>query len=202
TVMLEVGPGQTLSTLVRPMTRETGQLVINSLRHPNEQSSDEEFLIKALGRLWLAGVRIDWQGFYSREVRHRLPLPTYSFDRRRYWVEWQKQAAGRDVLDDVPRKKPDVADWFYLPYWKPSAPLVIAEASAQGEQPSVWLVFSGERGFSARLKQKLEQTGGEVITVRAGERFAWRGDLDYTINIAQPEDYEALILDLKSRGLM
>jgi acyl transferase domain-containing protein/acyl carrier protein len=200
--MLEVGPGQTLSTMVRPLARKSGQLVINSLRHPNEQVSDEEFLMKALGKLWLAGVRIDWPGFYAHQVRHRLPLPTYPFERRRYWVEWEKQAATHGKLDDVPRKKPDVADWFYLPFWKPSVPPVITEASVRREPPLVWLVFLDERGFSARIKQKLEQSGGEVIAVRSGKRFDRLGDLDYTINVTQPEDYEALVHDLKSLGKM
>ncbi|MGB9178609.1 MAG: amino acid adenylation domain-containing protein [Pyrinomonadaceae bacterium] len=200
--MLEVGPGQTLSAMVRPLARETGQLVINSLRHPNEQSSDEEFLMKALGRLWLAGVRIDWQGFYAREVRRRLPLPTYPFERRRYWVEWQKQATTRNGLDDVARKKPDVADWFYLPFWKPSVQPRITGTSDGAEQSSVWLVFSDERGLSERLRQKLEQSGGEVIAVRSGERFDRLGERDYTISVFKPQDYEALVHDLKSRGKM
>ena len=44
-------------------------------------------MLSALGRLWLAGSRIDWAGFYAHERRKRLPLPTYPFERQRYWVE-------------------------------------------------------------------------------------------------------------------
>jgi amino acid adenylation domain-containing protein len=198
--LLEVGPGQTLSTMIRPLARETGQFVVNSQRHPQEQGSDEEVLMKALGRLWLAGVRIDWQGFYAHEVRHRLPLPTYPFERRSYWVGWQKPAASDG--DNQPRKKPDVADWFYLPHWKPSVSPIVKASSTGAEQSPVWLVFPDERGFSKRIAEQLEQRGAEVFMVRGGERFERLDDRSYAINVAHPEDYEALVLDLKSRSKM
>jgi acyl transferase domain-containing protein len=40
----------------------------------------------ALGKLWLAGAPIDWSGLYVHERRRRLQLPTYPFERERYWV--------------------------------------------------------------------------------------------------------------------
>jgi amino acid adenylation domain-containing protein len=198
--LLEVGPGRTLSAMVRPLARETGQVLINSLRHPNDPGTDEEFLMGALGRLWLTGAQINWSSFYALESRHRLPLPTYPFERRRYWVEWQKPAAGQGVHDDVPRRKPDVADWFYLPFWKPSLPPVVTVANEAAGASSLWLVFADERGFGAQVSKQLAQRGGEVLTVGSGERFERLTDGNYTINPAQPEDYEALVQDLKSLG--
>jgi FkbM family methyltransferase len=44
-----------------------------------------------LGQLWLAGVQIDWSAFHANERCHRLPLPTYPFERQRYWISPQKQ---------------------------------------------------------------------------------------------------------------
>jgi acyl transferase domain-containing protein len=40
-----------------------------------------------LGRLWLAGVPLNWQGYYANEKRQRVILPTYPFERQRYWIE-------------------------------------------------------------------------------------------------------------------
>ncbi|MDF5732626.1 MAG: acyltransferase domain-containing protein, partial [Rhizonema sp. PD38] len=90
-IMLEVGPGRTLSTLAKQYQKEE-LAVLTSLRHPQEQQSDVAFLLHTLGRLWLFGVQIDWSGFYTHEHRHRLPLPTYPFERQRYWIEPQKLA--------------------------------------------------------------------------------------------------------------
>lgn len=87
-VFLEVGPGNTLSSLVKRHLSESGnQAVLSSIRHPNEQESDVGFILNTLGRLWLTGVEVDWSGFYKREKRHRVRLPAYPFERRRYWVE-------------------------------------------------------------------------------------------------------------------
>ncbi|KAB8316001.1 polyketide synthase, partial [Tolypothrix campylonemoides VB511288] len=87
-VFLEVGPGRTLSTLTtQHLDRNAKQQVLTSLRHVKEQQSDVAWLLQTLGRLWLSGVEIDWSGFYTHERRHRLPLPTYPFERQRYWID-------------------------------------------------------------------------------------------------------------------
>lgn len=86
-VFLEVGPGNTLSSLAkRHLSESEHRTVLSSIRHPNEQESDVAFILNALGQLWLTGVEVDWSGFYARERRQRVPLPTYPFERRRYWV--------------------------------------------------------------------------------------------------------------------
>ncbi len=91
-VLLEVGPGNTLSTLAAQRRGiDSARAVLHSLRHPNAKHSDEEFLLTTLGKLWLAGARIDWPGFHSGERRRRVPLPTYPFERQRYWIEPQVQ---------------------------------------------------------------------------------------------------------------
>jgi len=87
-VLLEVGPGQTLTMLARQHPDGSkGRMVLSSIRHPKERKSDIAFILNTLGRLWLAGVEVDWSGFYKDERRHRLPLPTYPFERQRYWIE-------------------------------------------------------------------------------------------------------------------
>ncbi|MEH2082693.1 MAG: beta-ketoacyl synthase N-terminal-like domain-containing protein [Nostoc sp.] len=90
-ILLEVGPGRTLSILAKRSQKEE-LATLTSLRHPQEQQSDVAFLLHTLGRLWLFGVQIDWSGFYTYEQRHRLPLPTYPFERQRYWIERQQIA--------------------------------------------------------------------------------------------------------------
>jgi acyl transferase domain-containing protein len=87
-ILLEVGPGQTLTTLARQHPAATaGQVLIASLGDAKERSLDQASMLNALGRLWLAGLAVPGPGFYAQERRHRLPLPTYPFERKRYWVE-------------------------------------------------------------------------------------------------------------------
>lgn len=40
-----------------------------------------------LGDLWVAGASPDWAAYFSAEERRRIPLPTYPFERKRFWIE-------------------------------------------------------------------------------------------------------------------
>jgi len=83
--LLEVGPGQTLTTLARQNpARQPGQVTIHS--SPRTGSEREE-LLSAVGQLWLAGVEIDWAALHGGSTCRRVPLPTYPFERKRHWVE-------------------------------------------------------------------------------------------------------------------
>jgi amino acid adenylation domain-containing protein len=87
-ILLEVGPGRTLTTLARQNGSRAGShLLLTSLRRPQDQGSDVELLLTTLGRLWLTGAEPDWTGFYRQERRRRIPLPTYPFERKRFWIE-------------------------------------------------------------------------------------------------------------------
>jgi phthiocerol/phenolphthiocerol synthesis type-I polyketide synthase E len=87
TAFLEVGPGRTLSTLTLQCLNTSPELAaFSSIRHPDDQQNDSAFLLNTLGKLWLAGVRIDWSAVAEHERRNRLALPTYPFELQRYWV--------------------------------------------------------------------------------------------------------------------
>ncbi|MEW6496758.1 MAG: condensation domain-containing protein, partial [Cyanobacteriota bacterium] len=93
-ILLEVGPGLTLTALAKQNSSEPGQIVLSSLRHPKDPQSDVEFLLNAAGRLWLTGDQLDGAGFYASSCelrRHRIPLPTYPFERQRYWIDPPRQ---------------------------------------------------------------------------------------------------------------
>ena len=79
-ILLEVGPGQTLSTLARQHPAKSAeQTVLASL--PLVGAQEPRGLLEALGRLWMTGVTVDWQSFYANERRRRVVLPTYPFER-------------------------------------------------------------------------------------------------------------------------
>lgn len=93
-LLLEVGAGKTLSTLVKRNANQASEpIVLSSLPHPKETVSDRGYILNMLGRLWLAGIEIDWDNFSAHEQRHRIPLPTYPFKRQRYWIEPRKPSS-------------------------------------------------------------------------------------------------------------
>jgi phthiocerol/phenolphthiocerol synthesis type-I polyketide synthase E len=85
-VLLEVGPGKTLGTLARQGDAATGARVVASLPDPGAQG-EMQSLLTAAGELWLTGVPLDGAAFQAGERRFRVPLPTYPFERRPYWIE-------------------------------------------------------------------------------------------------------------------
>ena len=84
-ILLEVGPGNALASLAR--SQADPARVIASVRNPRESAADSDVFLGALGRLWLAGLPLDWARLYPSEPRRRVPLPTYPFERQRYWIE-------------------------------------------------------------------------------------------------------------------
>jgi amino acid adenylation domain-containing protein len=100
-VLLEVGPGQTLSTLTRQHpAKRAEQNVFASLPLSGEQ--ELRGFHETLGRLWMSGVKIDWAQFHSGESRRRVTLPSYPFERKRYWP----QGAVKPAPTIAPESKP------------------------------------------------------------------------------------------------
>jgi acyl transferase domain-containing protein len=83
--LLEVGPGQTLTTLARQNpAMQPGQATVFSSPRSGSESAE---LLSAAGQLWIAGVEIDWLALRGGVAGKRVPLPTYPFERKRHWVE-------------------------------------------------------------------------------------------------------------------
>ena len=189
-LLLEVGPGNALTVLSRhhPL-RGAAQVVLSSLRRADEQEPDEASLLKTLGRMWLANVNVDWERLSSGEGRRRIPLPTYPFERQRYWIEPQAGYAGRNPL----RKDPELGNWFYTPSWRRSTTSML---DGKIEEKRRWLIFADECGVGDALKARFEVLGHEVIAVASGVGFKRIDDQRYVINPGARADYDALFKEI------
>jgi acyl transferase domain-containing protein/acyl carrier protein len=202
-ILLEVGPGQTLSTLARQHRPNTAaDTVLPSLRPVHASHSDVVCLLHTMGRLWLAGVPIDWPRLYTHEQRHRLPLPTYPFERQRYWVAPAKPTFTAEtrveaMAEPMPLgKKLDMTDWFYIPVWKRAELSARQPYELQGR--SSWLVFVDTCGLGTQLVNRLTQQGQNVVMVRVGSTYEKQNHGHYTLNPQRREDYQALLEDLRT----
>ncbi|MEO8150556.1 MAG: amino acid adenylation domain-containing protein [Bacteroidia bacterium] len=63
------------------------QLVISLFNNDPNENNDRTSLLMALGQLWMNSVSIDWKKIDSNQTRMKIPLPTYPFDRKRYWID-------------------------------------------------------------------------------------------------------------------
>jgi amino acid adenylation domain-containing protein len=93
-IFLEVGPGQTLSSFARMHhSKRPDHQVFASVRHPKEPANDVAFILKTLGKLWAAGVPVDWNSFYSDAQHRHVPLPAYPFEKKKYFIAPRQNAA-------------------------------------------------------------------------------------------------------------
>ncbi len=152
-ILLEVGPGRTLSTLAkRHPDKAREQLTLTSVRHPKEKiQSDAAFLLTTLGKLWLAGVKVDWDGFYVHEHRHRVPLPTYPFERQRYWIDPPKHT---DTGTAAKSSISEVAETF-------------EDFAAQEESPAAYAASGMTSSGAPRnsKEQKIAEIWQKVLTI-------------------------------------
>jgi len=201
-IFLEVGPGQTLCSLVRQHPAKTpAQMVFSSLRHPHDEQSDSQFLLNTLAQLWLVGTRVDWKSFYQDEERHRVRLPTYPFERQRYWVKPDAgQVGSTSSLASVDRR-PHIRDWFYATAWQQS--VVPRQTTSRLDEGTNWLVFADDYGLSAALLATLRQAAAAESTftvVETGPQFIKASDDSYAINPINLADYESLLVELQASG--
>jgi acyl transferase domain-containing protein/thioesterase domain-containing protein/acyl carrier protein len=158
-VLIEVGPGRTLTSLARQQPVQPAA-ALSTMRHPAEESPDLAFLLTTLGQLWQAGAQVDWSGFYGEERRLRLALPTYPFQRQRYWIDADparlaaapSSPSTRDDESLVLEKQASMADWFSVPSWQRASPVRLAPARPSQAD---WLVFLDDEGLAGALAGRL-----------------------------------------------
>ncbi|MCP4165292.1 MAG: SDR family NAD(P)-dependent oxidoreductase [Chloroflexi bacterium] len=89
TAFVEVGPHPVLLGMGRQCLPEHEGLWLPSLRRGQD---DWQQMLQTLGQLYTQGVDVDWDGFERDYRHHKVTLPTYPFERKRYWVETKPQA--------------------------------------------------------------------------------------------------------------
>ncbi len=150
-VLLEVGPGNTLATLAsQHPSKRPDQIVIPSLPDAARVIADEESVLNALGKLWIAGIQPDWAGFHQHERLQRVPLPTYPFERKRYWVE-PKTSITKPSLDSQQIYRTD------QPQFPPEPPAEIIAAVCNREDETMAISQTGTSPAVPR-RESIQQT--------------------------------------------
>lgn len=109
-ILLEVGPGKVLTTLARQKRALKSRIVLSSLTIPKKDEDAYPELLNTLGQLWLNGIEPNWNNFYKGQLRQKLRLPTYIFDRKPCWVdpiEYNQPTNINTLNTDIPLSKLD-----------------------------------------------------------------------------------------------
>ncbi|MER5786719.1 beta-ketoacyl synthase N-terminal-like domain-containing protein, partial [Streptomyces mobaraensis] len=151
TVFLEVGPDGTLTGLAQQTLDGGDETFVPSARKDRDE---DRTVLEALGRLHTTGVSVDWAVYFGTTAKAgRVDLPTYAFQRQRYWLE-SGTGTERGTLDH---------------------PLLLSATEVAGGES---VLFSGRLSLSAQPWLADHAVNGTVIVpgaalaelaVRAGE---------------------------------
>jgi len=178
-LLLEAGPGGGLSSLAlqHPAAAAGSRVAVPSLPGAHERRPEQAFALGALGRLWLGGAAVSWSGFWQREERRRLRLPTYPFERRRYWIERERQEEARaEIHIDAPEPAPRAAAVATTRHSRPALPTPY-EAPAGAEEAALAAIWEELLGIApvGRHDSFFDLGGhsllGAQLMIRLAERF-------------------------------
>jgi acyl transferase domain-containing protein len=161
-LLVEVGPGTTLTGLARPQVAGAGARAVATMRRPEDSRSDRAALLEGLAGIWLAGAPVDWDAFGRPERRRLVSLPSYPFERHRYWIEAAPAGRDADPSEALPASHPRPAD---LP------PVRRPEGPVEERVAAVFEELIGSRGIGSD-DDFFALGGNSLIATRAAARLS------------------------------
>ncbi|GAX60235.1 polyketide synthase/nonribosomal peptide synthetase [Candidatus Scalindua japonica] len=139
-----------------------------------------------IARLWLAGINIEWDLLYSDNPAKRISLPTYPFERERYWV-----SSVKDTVDTVPLNSGYGNILYYQPIWKR---LNLTGSEVKRETGSVLIFQKGEESVhnAGPVTNEIDSLE-DAVYVSPGPRFSRLSETEYQINPENQGDYLRLL---------
>lgn len=197
-VMIEAGPGNVLTTLTRQQGGPSAR-AFAVLPHPRENASALRSTLETASRLWTLGVDIGWSKRYAAGSVARVSLPTYPFERQKFWIEPDKIAQSPlPAPEPSAAPSPAITDegtFLYRRAWKP-APLPATTATANGS----WLLFRDALGVADEITRQLRSAKQDFAVVESGGGFKQLGSGRFAVRPAVRADYDALIAALVESG--
>lgn len=168
----------------------------------NELESNTNLSIKyPLLEQWLNGEDVKWLSVWENSQARRVSLPTYPFEKRRYWVE----GSTSDEIENSSNnrnnyyvKSTDMSDWYYIPSWKHSQLPFIAHK----EDKKCNLVFTDKINIGDNISKELIKQGDTCITVNIGDRYEQVSEYSFIINPTVLKDYEVMLDKLKENNML
>ncbi len=199
-LLLEVGPGRMVASFASQVAERPGdRAILNSLPHPKDRQTDTQNILGALGRLWQHGLEVNWESFYEGERRRRVCLPTYPFERQRFWVDLPKP--GTKISQQVVgTSRRDLSGWLYAPKWERAAAAENVLAEALATEPRIWLILGDTGSMGSAVAALLTKHNQRVIQVQAGKKFRVLETDAFEIDPVISEDYVALFAEIEKNG--
>ncbi|OLF10147.1 hypothetical protein BLA60_17015 [Actinophytocola xinjiangensis] len=203
-VFVEVGPGRSLSSLVRATSGDTDVVAVNMLRHRMKEVSDGEHLADAIGKLWEAGVALDWKAHHTGREPRKLTLPLYPFEKTPYPVGIE---LFQQLVNDPTEARVVPEPTRLLPAASTTTPASLLTwtrsvhpALGAREQAKVLVALTEDPKRLRRLLDPIPHW--RVIGVGFGDRYDFQAGGVSTVRPGDAADLARLLDDLQDHALV
>ncbi|WP_347252409.1 acyltransferase domain-containing protein, partial [Legionella sp.] len=191
-LFLEVGPGQSLNVFLKDIASSHKKEVVSTSTLMANYALKSEFnqLIAAIGMVWQQGIRINWLTFHEEASRRHTPLPTYAFQKQKYWID-----------PDVKTKRLDNKPTFYKPIWSQQlvCPFELSDTTTKSLQDNTWIIFKDKLGIADQVITFLKKKNTSPIVIEMGELYFEEKSRYFKINPANKDHYKKLFSALRDK---
>lgn len=182
-VVLHIGPGRGLSMLVaQQATAERGHVIIATMPGATDEDDAHVVAKESLGRVWLADAKVNLRAAWVRRTDvGRVPLPTYPFERQRYWIDTpddddagapaRRAVRPRASESAAPREEPRASrgsrgdNVFYVVDWREAKAALLGPKPIESLRDTDWLVCADHTGAAGPLVDALAFAGARVFVL-------------------------------------
>ena len=188
TAYIEIGPQPVLLGMGR-QSLDPSSADVDWLPSLRSDTDAWQTMLGSLSALHVKGAPIDWKGFDAPYERRRVPVPSYPFRQKEYWLRGLDSSSedkhGRSSVPAESHSGPRL----YEVQWRQQQPLTDAGSRAGSY---AWMIFADSQGVGDRLASLLVEKGVVPTVVTAGSRYAQLAAHRYEIDGSNAEHYSRL----------
>ena len=188
-IFIEVGPGRSLSTFLKDVSclHKCSQPIFHTLPTHHRQQTDLHQFFSTVGCLWQEGVNINWACIHNHERRHHVPLPTYAFQKQRYWIEPDQNSL---LSNGEPRIYKPV--WSHKPAYLQAIPLSVDAIIKRS-----WIIFKDDEGLAESVISLLKHHNIDPIVIEQSSTYSEISATHFMINPSEKTHYSAVFKSIK-----
>jgi len=178
-VFLEIGPGSTLSEIVKSQAPHAS--CVSAL--PAHSVDEVRSIHMALASTWAEGARIEWNSYKRPVTTQGVTLPTYPFQRVRNYIE----PGDTDSSPSFPLH-------LYEQGWAEAE----LDTTARAEGTHSWIVFNDKFGVGDTLTDRLREEGESIFELRQGDEFRDLGEGRFLVRPGRKHDVAQVLRNINA----
>ncbi|MBA4283871.1 MAG: non-ribosomal peptide synthetase/polyketide synthase [Candidatus Puniceispirillum sp.] len=189
-IFIEIGPGNSLGSFVKNISRKMTSTpdIIHTLPSHHQKTNDYSLFLTALGKIWQAGIRINWEKTAYGNAQKHISIPTYPFQKQSYWVEPDNKFLSSDEVRQ------------YKPIWSRQEDYnkALFSKSLEFDNNSYnWIIFKDSTGIGDQIISILKQNNISPITIEFSKNYR-EENTNFTIDPSKKAHYLQLLTTIKN----